>query len=133
LDQETSLHVPRASLRRQDADGDPRQFRARINQAARDEEFGNPTSSDASAWLLGPDIRSLGSIHSDRWEGTAADLAERGFIGVYPVIGWWRERHQLGRWGRMARYSLVVTIKTPETEMDIYNPVATMIRPVVEV
>lgn len=33
----------------------------------------------------------------------------------------------------MARYSLVVTIKTPETEMDIYNPVATMIRPVVEV
>jgi len=56
-------------------------FRARFNQAARDEELGNPTSSDASAWLLGPDIRSLGSIHSDRWEGTAADLAEQGFIG----------------------------------------------------
>ena len=109
------------------------QFRARINQAARDEELGNPTSSDAGDWLLGPDIRSLGSIHSDRWKGTAADLAERGFIGVYPVIGWWRERHQLGRWGKMARYSLVVTIKTPETVMDIYNPVATMIRPVVEV
>jgi hypothetical protein len=64
------------------------QFRARINQAARDEELGNPTSSDASAWLLGPDIRSLGSIHSDRWvEGTAADLAERGFIGIYPSAG----------------------------------------------
>jgi hypothetical protein len=62
------------------------QFRARINQAARDEELGNPTSSDAKEWLLGPDIRSLGSIHSDRWKGTAADLAERGFIGVYPVI-----------------------------------------------
>lgn len=109
------------------------QFRARINQAARDEELGNPTSSDASAWHLGPDLRSLGSIHSDRWQGTAADLAERGFIGVYPVIGWWKERHQLGRWERMARYSLVVTIKTPETTMDIYNPVATMVRPVVEV
>lgn len=109
------------------------QFRTRINQAARDEELGNPTSSDAAEWLLGPDLRSLGSIHSDRWEGTAAELAERGFIGVYPVIGWWRERHQIGRWGRMAWYSLVVTIKTPETKMDIYNPVATMIRPVVEV
>lgn len=109
------------------------QFRARINQAARDEELGNPTSSDAAEWLLGPDIRSLGSIHSDRWEGTAADLAERGFIGVYPVIGWWRERHQLGRWGRMAHYALVVTIKTPETTMDIYNPVATMIRPTIEI
>lgn len=109
------------------------QFRLRINQAARDEELGNLTSSDAANWLLGPDIRSLGSIHSDCWEGTAADLAERGFVGVYPVIGWWKERHQLGRWGRMARYSLVVTIKTPETTMDIYNPVATMIRPVIEI
>jgi hypothetical protein len=109
------------------------QFRARINQASRDEELGNPTSSDAADWLLGPDIRSLGSIHSDLWKGTAADLAERGFLGVYPVIGWWRERHQLGRWGRMARYSLVVTIKTPETTMDIYNPVATMIRPVIKI
>lgn len=109
------------------------QFRARINQVARDEELGNLTSSDAADWLLGPDIRSLGSIHCDRWEGTAADLAERGFIGVYPVIGWWRERHQLGRWGRLARYSLVVTIKTPETTMDIYNPVATLIRPTIEI
>ena len=72
-------------------------------------------------------------MHSDRWQGTAADLAERGFIGVYPVIGWWRERHQLGRWAKLARYSLVVTIKTPEAVMDIYNPVAAMIRPVVEV
>lgn len=109
------------------------QFKARINQAARDEELGNPTSSDAAKWLLGPDLRSLGSMHSDRWQGTAADLAERGFIGVYPVIGWWRERHQLGRWAKLARYSLVVTIKTPEAVMDIYNPVAAMIRPVVEV
>ncbi|WP_429886289.1 S8 family peptidase [Geoalkalibacter halelectricus] len=109
------------------------EFRARINQAARDEELGNQTSSDASSWNLGPDLRSLGSIHSDRWQGNAVDLAERGFIGVYPVIGWWKERHQLGRWEKMARYSLVVTIKTPETKMDIYNPVATMVRPVVEV
>jgi hypothetical protein len=109
------------------------QFRARINQAARDEELDNPTSGDSAEWHLGSKLRSLGSIHSDRWEGTAADLADRGFIGVYPVIGWWRERHQLGRWGKMARYTLVVTIKTPETTMDIYNPVATMIRPVIEV
>lgn len=109
------------------------QFRARINQAARDEELGNSTSSDALDWQLGPSIRSLGSIHSDRWTGTAADLAERGFIGVYPVIGWWRERHQLGRFEKMARYSLVVSIKTPDIEMDIYNPVAAAIRPVVEI
>lgn len=93
------------------------QFRGRINQVARDEELGNTTSSDADAWVLGPDLRSLGSIHSDCWKGTAADLAERGYIGVFPVIGWWRERYQLGRWQRMARYSLVVTIKTPKQKL----------------
>lgn len=109
------------------------QFRSRINQAARDEELENPTAGDSTDWVIGSKLRSLGSIHSDRWNGTAADLAERGFIGVYPVIGWWRERHQLGRWAKQARYSLVVTIKTPEITMDIYNPVATMIRPVIEI
>lgn len=109
------------------------EFRARINQAARDEELENITPGDSADWVLGTKLRSLGSIHSDTWKGTAADLAERGFLGVYPVIGWWRERRQFGRWARQARYSLVVTIKTPETTMDIYNPVAAMIQPVVQV
>ena len=65
-------------------------FRRRINKAARDEEVGKTSESDSSEWLLGRDIRGQGSIHSDRWVGTAADLASRGVIGIYPVIGWWR-------------------------------------------
>src|SRR3712207_7795828 len=36
-------------------------------------------------------FRSAGSIHADIWEGTAADLANRGAIAVYPVTGWWKE------------------------------------------
>ena len=104
------------------------EFRSRINKAARDEESGKTSESDASNWLLGPTLRGRGSIHSDRWVGTAVDLASRGLIGVYPVIGWWRERHQLGRWDKKARYSLVVTIKTPESEVDIYTPVANKIK-----
>ncbi|MFA5821665.1 MAG: S8 family peptidase [Thermodesulfovibrionales bacterium] len=103
-------------------------FRRRINKAARDEDVGKTSDSDSSEWLLGRDIRGQGSIHSDRWKGTAADLASRGVIGVYPVIGWWRERHQLGRWNRKARYALVVTIQTPESEVDIYTPVANTIK-----
>jgi hypothetical protein len=108
------------------------EFRQRINKAARDEEFERASSSDSARWLLGPDLRSLGSLHSDRWKGTAAELAQRGFIGVYPVIGWWRERHQLGKWNKRARYALVVTIQTPQVDVDVYTPVANMIATQIE-
>ncbi len=104
------------------------EFRRRINKAARDEELGKTSVSDASNWQLGPILRGRGSIHSDRWRGTAIDLASRGLIAVYPVIGWWRERHQLGKWNKKARYSLVVTIKAPETEVDIYTAVSNKIK-----
>ena len=43
------------------------------------------------------------------------------------MIGWWRERAHLGRWNRAARYSLVVSLHTPEEDVDIYTPVATQI------
>jgi hypothetical protein len=103
------------------------QFRSRLNKQAREEEDGALTTSDADQWLLGPKLRSKGSIHSDVWTGTAQDLAERGFIGVYPVLGWWRERHQLNR-SRGARYSLVVSIETASTDVDLYIPVPTIIQ-----
>jgi hypothetical protein len=99
-------------------------FRKRLNRAAREEdEKGAATSSDAERWLLGPTLRHKGSIHSDRWTGTAIGLADRGLIGIYPVMGWWRERQHLGRSTSTARYALVVTISTPGIEADIYTPV----------
>ena len=104
------------------------QFRARINAAAREEEKGQRSRGDEEAWYLREDLRGRGSIHSDWWEGTASDLAERGHIGAYPVIGWWRERHHLGRWNRSTRYSLVVTINTPQAEVDLYTPVVNQVR-----
>lgn len=98
-------------------------FRKRLNRAAWDEEeLRAPTATD-TGWLLGPRLRRRGSIHSDRWEGTAAQLASRGVVGIYPVIGWWRERRHLGRSDRKARYALVVTIRTPATDVDIVTPV----------
>ncbi|MCA1785553.1 MAG: hypothetical protein LC657_06190, partial [Desulfobacteraceae bacterium] len=35
-----------------------------------------------------------------------------------------RERNHLKKWDKKTRYSLVVTIKTPEENVDIYTPVA---------
>lgn len=110
-----------------------KQFRNRINQAAHDEEMGTKSKSDASRWKIGPDLRGLGSLHSDRWQGTAAELATRGFVAVYPIIGWWRERHQLGHWNKQARYSLVVSISTPEEKAELYTAVKNMIIPAVEI
>lgn len=37
---------------------------------------------------LGEQARNRGSIHSDYWNGMAADLAAKGVIGIYPVSGW---------------------------------------------
>ncbi|MFA7402403.1 MAG: S8 family peptidase [Pelobacteraceae bacterium] len=109
------------------------QFRQRINRAAHDEEMGVKSKSDVKRWVVGPDLRGLGSIHSDRWQGSAAELATRGYIAVYPVIGWWRERHCLGRWDKLARYALVVSISSPEEKVDLYTPVVNIVSTSIEI
>ena len=101
-------------------------FRKRINKALHD---GQPVRSetDSDQWLFCSDLRHHGSIHSDRWRGTAAELAEKDFIGVYPVNGWWRLRKFLGRYDSTLRFGLVVTISLPEQEIDLYTEIATQI------
>jgi hypothetical protein len=96
-------------------------FRARINQAARDEEEGAPAGG-GEEWLLGS-FRDRGSLHTDFWSGSAADLAERDAIGVFPVGGWWKEKPYLERFDARARYALIVTIRAPGSAVDIFTPV----------
>lgn len=110
------------------------EFRGRINRLVReeDEEIAL-TESDSADWVLGPALRSKGSLHSDVWRGTGADLAARKHIAVYPVGGWWKERPQLGRADRKVRYSLLVSVKTPQTEIDLYTPIANSVGIAVEV
>jgi hypothetical protein len=105
-------------------------FQKRINKVGREENYDPPNLKETGRWLFGNPLRSLttlGSVHSDVWTGTAIDLAERGHIGVFPAMGWWNKRPHLGAWDKQAHYSLVVTIATPETETDIYTPVANQI------
>jgi hypothetical protein len=110
------------------------EFRQRVYSTERpDDDDEQQYASDAPEWDIGPQLRHRGSIHSDRWRGTAAKLAERNMIAIFPVVGWWRERHHLGRWNRKARYSLIVTLKTPAQEVDIYTPVATQVGVEVEI
>ena len=61
-------------------------FRARINAAATAEEQGlGAIDVGPDNWFLGR-IRNVGSLHSDYWHGTAAELAQRSAIGVYPLV-----------------------------------------------
>lgn len=104
-------------------------FIKRINKAAReqDEQLTN-TQSASDHWVLGSTARDRGSIHSDTWTGTSAQLAASNFISVLPKIGWWRERAHLGCWNRKTRYSLVVSIETESTEVDVYTPIVTKLK-----
>lgn len=101
------------------------EFKKRLNKMALDEDEEKPdTSSDAADWQLGPQLRHRGSVHSDIWEGTAAKLALRNAVGVFPVTGWWKDLTDQDRSELGVRYGLVVTIETGEVSTDIWTPVA---------
>ena len=102
-------------------------FLARINRRARDEEYGTQTGGGDTNWALGDQLRRRGSLHADVWSGTAADLADRGVLGIYPAIGWWRRCTRLERYDRAARYALVVSIEAPEAPIDLYALLAAQI------
>jgi hypothetical protein len=103
------------------------EFRARINAVARDEEEGTRSGGDDPQWDIGKQNRHRGSLHSDIWHGTAADLASRGVLAVYPALGWWKTRTGLERYNKPARYSLIVSIHAPEVDVDLYSAVANQI------
>ncbi len=116
-------HQLRFDLREADETND--EFRKRINKRALAEEEERPArSGDPDGWFLGSETRNRGSLHSDIWHGTAADLAARGLVAIYPVTGWWKELQGRDQSELGARYSLLISIETPVEEVDIYTPVA---------
>ncbi len=102
-------------------------FEQRINRAARESDYDGDHLGETGSWTLKTNhwLTSSGSVHSNIWTGTAADLAARGHIAVFPTYGWWNKRPNLEAWNKISHYALIVTIQTPET--DIYTPVASAI------
>lgn len=98
-------------------------FVQRVNEQARDDGEHPGTVGISGNWMIG-EARNVGSIHSDIWQGRAADLASSNLMIVYPAVGWWRERVNLNKWNKTCRYALIVSIRTPEHTQDIYTPVA---------
>ena len=123
----SKFHYPSHRLRfdvQRPLDATTEDFVARINAAAERENEGDPIDPKDPNWVLGDRQRHRGSLHQDIWHGTAAELASRGFVAVYPAKGWWRTRQAQERYDLPARYSLVVSIRTPETDVDLYTPIA---------
>mgnify|MGYP000843615204 FL=1 len=110
-------------------------FQKRINVKMRGDnkkDKGDGTSG-SDRWYLGASNRDVGSIHSDFCELSAVELSGCNLIAVYPVVGWWRERDYLKRYDKNVRYSLVVSLSTPSTDVDLYTPIITQITPAIEI
>ena len=107
-------------------------FTASINKLAAYEDY-DGLEGDAEGWLLGTQLRTRGTIHSDIWTGTAQALADMNTIAVYPVGGWWKYRRASDKWKNSVRFCLIVSIDVPNTDVDIYSSVATIISTDIEV
>ncbi len=103
-------------------------FRGRINFLAKSVEEGSSSSGDDPKWLIGTQGRHKGSLHSDIWKGSAAELASRGVLAVFPTLGWWKTRAALARYNKKARYALIVSIHAPEVDVDLYTAVENQVR-----
>ncbi|BCS84509.1 MULTISPECIES: S8 family peptidase [Prevotella] len=101
-----------------------KEFLARCNK--NDEEDNSSKSRNATKlWNVGIERRKNGTVQSDWITCTAQELAECGKIVVCPSCGWWKER-KLKNVDNKIKYSLVVSIKSEQTE--IYQAVETAIK-----
>jgi len=105
------------------------EFGQRINKnerldAAGDDGIEAMPDPDSSKWFFGSKVRARGSVHSDVWTGTGAELANKSHLAVYPVGGWWKDWSQAQRHGIEVRYCLIVSLEVAEgIEVDIYTPI----------
>ena len=112
---------------------DEEEFRKRINIAAREGGEEIEGRRNSHRWVIGKNNRSNGSVHSDFFENTAAELATCNLITVYPIIGWWRERKHLNKVETEVRYSLLVSLETPIQEVELYTTVQNIIHVPIEI
>lgn len=104
-------------------------FGGRINKLQRektDNEEKIYSSGNTNNWLIGLNQRHKGSLHSDIWRGSAAELASCDMVGVYPVTGWWKTRKKLNRYDSSTSYALVVSIHAPDVDVkvDLYEEIS---------
>lgn len=106
-------------------------FNRRNNAFGHAKDAPKASNSPNMGWLFGERQISSGSLHMDIWEGAAVELASRNFLYIHPISGWWRERTGLGRMNDKARYALVVSLETPDLDIDLHTKVESMAKTLV--
>lgn len=109
-------------------------FKKRLNKQARENEDDRPDSDpDNDNWLFGTNSMSAGSLHSDEWKGPAVNLLSRDMICIKPVGGWWNNRANADVRAQKARYSLVLSLRCRDSDVDLHTSIAAMIEAETEV
>lgn len=103
-------------------------FIQRVNRDARTEESGGRPAAGQVKWLIGANQRNLGSLHQDEWATDGITLSRSGQLAIYPVGGWWKNNRAPARIDQPVRYALVVSLKTDEQDVDLYTPIANLLK-----
>ncbi|WP_172352341.1 S8 family peptidase [Mesorhizobium sp. NZP2298] len=89
-------------------------------------EDGSISAGSDEGWLLSG-LSQRGTIVQDIWQGPAYRLADRDGISVAPVRGWWGDMSNLENYERSVRFSLVVSVRTPEQSGDLVAEISNKI------
>jgi hypothetical protein len=82
-------------------------------------------------WDIGPQLRSRGTVQSDRWSGPMSALAGDKLIAVVPVLGWWDQRKALK--DQAMNFSLIVSVRGPGVYAAIKPLVEAQVASIIEV
>lgn len=91
------------------------EFLQRINVLKRPKgPDGKPvkvSSTKSFPWDVGIQLRSRGTVQSDRWRGRMSEIVGDKLIAIVPVLGWWDQRRTLKT--EEMRFSLLVSVFGP--------------------
>lgn len=103
-----------------------KEFKRRISSSNKEVDEDKPDLKGEN-WTIRERIRSKGSIKKDYLDTNGIELSQRFHLAIYPKSGWYRTRRTLKKYDSKIRYSLIVSIETPNTDIDIYTSVETQI------
>lgn len=95
-------------------------FKRRISAASELED--DKKDGTGETWTLGRSS-AKGSIRKDFITLSGIEMSERNVLAVYPKNGWYKNLKRQNKFDEEVRYSLIVSIETPEVDVDLYTPV----------
>ncbi|MFP3043085.1 hypothetical protein LQZ19_14825 [Treponema primitia] len=106
---------------------DANHFKGRVTKAVQEEGQQYKNEESDKWWAIGVQGRTKGSVHTDIWHGSAAELAGCNVLAVYPVSGWWKSHKDKNAVNSIANFSLLISIKT-SADIDLMTPTEILIQ-----